>query len=177
MRKINLIGQKFGRLIVISDTGKRKSREVVWACRCECGKLTEVVTSSLCRGLTKSCGCLWRERIKESNTIHGDDRRKPGGVMRLYKIWDSMKQRCLNPKCRAYKRYGGRGIRVCPEWQNSYLAFKAWALANGYQDDLTIDRFDSDGNYCPENCRWIPKSENSRNGAFKRWGNLKLAVD
>ena len=165
MKKIDITGQKFGRLIVLSDTGKKSGSHRIWLCRCVCGKLTEVRIDKLRAGNTKSCGCLKKE-IK-----HGDS---CGGKMsRLYGIWDSMKQRCLNLKCRAYKYYGGKGIEVCDEWKNSYLTFKAWALANGYQQNLTIDRINSDGNYCPENCRWLTLSENARNGAFKRWGERK----
>jgi len=105
--------------------------------------------------------------VKKINTIHGDT--KEGGAVRLYRIWKGIKSRCFNPKQQNYKRYGGKGIKICDEWKNSYLTFKSWALANGYRHNLTIDRIDSDGNYCPENCHWLTLSENSRNGAFKRW--------
>jgi len=162
MRKIDITGQKVGRLTVLSDTGKNSGSHTIWLCRCDCGQLTEVRSDRLRSSHTKSCGCL-RKEIK-----HGDS--CGGKKSRLYGIWDSMKLRCFNPKQQGYKYYGGKGIKVCDEWKNSYLTFKAWALANGYQDNLTIDRIDSDGNYCPENCRWLTLAENVRNGAFKRWG-------
>lgn len=82
--------------------------------------------------------------------------------------WCNMKQRCLNPNCKPYKWYGSRGISICKEWL-VYKAFEKWALANGYEEGLTIDRIDNDGNYCPENCQWITRSENS-----KRRGGLRL---
>jgi len=164
MKKIDITGQRFGRLIVLRDTGKRYRRYVIWACKCDCGKLVEVPSGDLRSGKIKSCGCLWKEMVKKINIIHGDSR------IRLYDVWCSMKSRCLNPKNKAYKYYGGKGIKICKEWKNNYMMFKNWALANGYKEGLTIDRIDNDGNYCPENCQWLTKSENSRNGAFKRWG-------
>ena len=166
--KLDLTGQVFGRLTVISDTGKKSGGHMIWLCRCDCGQLTEVRDSDLKTSRTKSCGCLRKETMAAEFFIHGDSYRR-GGMSRLYRIWGDMKQRCLNPKQQNYKYYGGKGIKVCPEWQNSYLAFKAWALANGYRDDLTIDRIDNDGGYYPENCRWLMLSENVRNGNFKRW--------
>lgn len=87
---------------------------------------------------------------------------------RLYKIWDKMKQRCINPNNPQYKHYGGRGITLCAEW-NEFAAFMVWAEANGYSDNLTIDRIDVDGNYCPINCRWISQrkqNNNKRNNHF-----------
>ena len=81
---------------------------------------------------------------------------------RLRKIWNNMKYRCSSPIDRKYEYYGGKGIRVCQEWGKSYQAFKDWALANGYADDLTIDRINPDGDYCPENCRWISADENRK---------------
>jgi len=169
MKKIDLVGRRFGRLIVLSDTGKKYGRNTIWLCQCNCGKLTEVRGDRLKAGNIKSCGCLRKERIKESNTIHGDS--CGGKISRLYNIWRKMKSRCFNPKQQGYKYYGGKGIKVCDEWKNNYLAFKSWALANGYRNNLTIDRIDSDGNYCPKNCRWLTLSENVRNGNFKRRGN------
>lgn len=91
------------------------------------------------------------------NTKHGDSKDE-----RLYRIWGNMKTRCYNPNHERYSCYGGRGIEICAEWKDDYVSFKKWALSNGYQDDLTIDRIDSFENYCPENCRWITRSYNSK---------------
>ena len=82
---------------------------------------------------------------------------------RLYRIWTDMKSRCTNPNRPKYRRYGGRGITICPEWQNDFQAFYDWAIENGYRDDLSIDRKDNDGDYCPENCRWITMAEQASN--------------
>ena len=95
---------------------------------------------------------------------------------KLYRVWNSMKQRCLNPKDKFYFCYGGRGINICSEWldqENGFINFYNWAIENGYKEGLTIDRIDNDGDYCPENCRWISVSENSRK---KRTTKIDIAT-
>jgi len=160
----DLTGQKFGRLTVIEKTTKRSLRgEIIWRCRCKCGNITEVRSSNLLRGYTKSCGCLYKETRGKTNFKHGDAKHGRGErLARLYIIWASMKYRCQNPNNRQYKWYGGKGIKVCDEWKNNYLAFKTWALSNGYDEELCLGRADTDGDYCPENCQWETKSEVSR---------------
>lgn len=87
---------------------------------------------------------------------------------RLYHIWNGMKQRCSNPKAIGYRYYGGKGVTVCQEWQNSFQAFYDWAVANGYDDNLSIDRRDANGHYCPENCRWTTSKEQQNNTSYNR---------
>ena len=161
MKASDLTGKRFGRLIVIeraenyiSPQGQARKR---WLCKCDCGNDVIVPASALINGESKSCGCLQKEIAKNTFTQHG----KWGS--RLHRIWASMKTRCYNRKSRSYKWYGGRGITICDEWMNSFQAFYDWAMANGYRDDLSIDRIDVNGNYEPSNCRWITIIEQQKN--------------
>lgn len=155
--KHDLAGQRFGRLIALCDTGKRRAGKPLWKCRCDCGKTVEVASGNLVSGNSKSCGCASVEKLMERNVTHG------GSGTRLHRIWDSMKTRCTNPNSKTFKYYGGRGISVCTEWLHDFTAFRDWALANGYRDDLTLDRIDTDGNYGPTNCRWATWHEQRMN--------------
>lgn len=157
VKKVNLTGQRFGRLVVLADSGKRyKGKSILWRCICSCGNITDVAGYNLKNGNTKSCGCLQRK--------HGESNRN---ITRLYRIWRNMKTRCYNPNQSNYKYYYAKGIKVYKKWKNDYLTFKKWALANGYKNDLTIDRIDNNGNYEPLNCQWITLSENSKKGRIK----------
>lgn len=155
---IDLTGMKYGRLTVV-EFDRLQNHKTYWKCACDCGLTVIATGNNLRSGNTSSCGCLRRETTRQrgiSNTKHGESH---AHRTRLYSIWNGMRQRCENPNRAAYKLYGGKGVSVCDEWKD-YQKFKAWAEANGYADNLSIDRIDSNGNYCPENCRWITLSEN-----------------
>lgn len=155
----NLIGERFGRLMVISKNRKTKWGNVTWKCACDCGKTVIIPGGHLKSGHTKSCGCLAYDMHVEQLETHGYT---TGGKPRTFTIWTGMKARCLNPKSVSYKNYGARGISICHEWL-SFKAFHEWAIANGYSDGLQLDRIDNDGDYCPSNCRWVTRAENARN--------------
>lgn len=156
-RLIDLTGQRFGRLTAIERDRTTKSRKPAWNCRCDCGNEITVYGVYLRNGSTKSCGCLSIDLLKERSKTHGMSK------SRLYGIWAGIKSRCKNPQRKKFPDYGGRGIKVCEEWDNSFEAFRDWAIANGYRDDLTIDRKDNDGDYDPSNCRWITTKQQSNN--------------
>ena len=150
---VDLHGHRFGRLVVLERAGTAKGGSAIWRCLCDCGKFSKVNGNSLRSGSTLSCGCLGAERRFCASYKHGSI------GTRLYRIWSGMIERCHNPNNRNYKNYGSRGIIVCNEWRLDFTAFQTWALANGYQDDLTIDRKENDGPYSPQNCRWISLKE------------------
>ena len=151
---IDLTGKKFGRLTIIEWVENNKWRQSRWLCRCECGKKIVITSSSLKNGNTKSCGCL----AIEIKTKHGHCCRNK--TSKTYQIWHSMIQRCNNPNCKAYKNYGGRGIKVCKGWRK----FEGFLQDMGEQPlNLTLDRVDNNGNYCKENCRWATQKEQRRN--------------
>lgn len=152
-KRKDLTGQKYGKLTVVNFS-HMVDKHSYWSCLCDCGNNITVRSDCLKRGNVKSCGCL----IKENHS-----RRHGYAQSRLYRIYYAMKQRCYNPKTKAYHRYGGRGVTICEEWLDSFESFRSWAIANGYRDDLTIDRRDVNGNYEPNNCRWITQRDQTRN--------------
>ena len=161
MKPIDLTGQKFRRLIVIERIANR-GKNVMWLCRCECGKRVIVRSDHLKSGDTLSCGCYQKERTSKITLKHGQARRRlAGGKTSEYKSWQNAKSRCFNLGDRGYKNYGGRGIMMCPEWRDNFEMFFAHI---GYcPSGLTLDRIDNNGNYEPGNVRWATWSEQRRN--------------
>lgn len=163
-RAVDKSGQKFGRLTVLSYAGRDERNIVMWLCKCECGNFVKVRGYELGKR-TNSCGCLKREIFDtgKSAVTHGMSK------TRLYGIWASMKTRCYVKGRDSYAYYGGRGIKVCEEWKDSFETFRDWALNNGYKDELTLDRINGDGDYEADNCRWvtiIEQQSNKRNNVF-----------
>lgn len=153
----DLTNQRFGRLTVLEFKGVSKSRSALWLCKCDCGNVKIVRSRDLVREHVKSCGCLKTELPSKRFSTHKLSKH------RLYKIWDAMKHRCLNPNSSGFYKYGGRGITICDEWKNDFKAFYDWAMNNGYGEGLTIDRIDNNGNYRPNNCRWVDVKIQGRN--------------
>lgn len=161
MKKLDLTGQRFGRLTVVECCGRSKDGQKVYLCRCDCGTEKKVRSGNLRNGNTQSCGCLSAEKTAERSRkrllVHG------GCGTRLYSIWIDMRSRCTWNKAINWHLYGGRGIKVCDEWVNNFTAFRDWAMTNGYSDDLQLDRIDNDGNYEPCNCKWSTRIEQGNN--------------
>jgi len=150
----NLVGKKFGRLTVIERAENDKYKNACWLCQCECGNKKIIKGVNLVRGFTKSCGCLHKEKFRHvthnlTNT-------------RIFTIWMGIKKRCCNKKSSNYNLYGGRGITYCKEWEQ-FESFYNWAINNGYKDNLSIDRIDVNGNYEPNNCRWVDMKTQQNN--------------
>lgn len=166
--KHNLVGERFGRLLVISRAPNSPTGKPMWNCVCDCGTECVKQSSALVNGCTRSCGCYNIERLKELKTKHGD------AHSRLYGVWCGMRQRCLDENHHAYKDYGARGITVCDEWANDYKVFMDWAFANGYDKDAkphecTLDRIDNNKGYSPDNCRFVDPIVQANNTRNNRW--------
>ena len=153
---LDLTGQKFNKLTVL-EFGYAKQQPsgriyYFWKCQCECGNIKYVSTKGLRHGGTKSCGCIHPLINGLSHT-------------RLHKIWHGMKRRCYSKTCKNYQHYGEKGVVMCDEWlgDDGFLKFYNWSMANGYSEDLTIDRINPEGNYEPSNCRWATKKQQSNN--------------
>lgn len=179
IEKKSYIGQKIGKLYIIDRADDivypSGQRAIAYNCLCDCGNKAIVRKSQIVNGNTKSCGCIQKEIIGSLNRTHGLSNK----CGRLYPLWKSIKYRCYCKTSRDYKNYGGRGIVMCDEWKDDFQSFYEWAIGNGYKEDktdkginiLTIDRIDVNGNYCPENCRFVPnevQAKNKRNSILEK---------
>lgn len=174
----DITGQKFGRLTAIKRIeapAHLKHRCVFWLCKCDCGNYVEVASHSLTSGDTKSCGCYCRQQARKTQLKHN------GSYTRLYRIWRSMKCRCYEHNSNSYKYYGALGVEICVEWVHDFSAFQKWALTHGYENNLSIDRINTNDNYYPENCRWVDaktQANNRRNNIYIEYdGHIKTLAE
>jgi hypothetical protein len=182
MKRLQLVGRKFGRLTVLRDAGNDSRNRAQWLCRCRCGNRRVIAGGSLIRGLTNSCGCLHAELCRRqvrhmrtawiTNPIHGYARKK--NVSAEYTAWVGMINRCTNPRSTSWKYYGGRGITICSRWRNDFKTFLADMgprppSTPGRKRSLySIDRFpDKNGNYEPRNCRWATQEQQVQNSRLR----------
>jgi len=173
-----LVGRKFGRLVVVQSAGRNKWRRIQWLCLCDCGNHKVVLPYDLIHGKTRSCGCLHSETAAKNvkrlhaamvaNPKHGHAR--AGRVSPEYSVWVTMIDRCENPNNSVFKHYGGRGIKVCERWRHSFVAFledmgpRPPSVPNRKRSLYSIDRFpNNDGNYEPDNCRWATQKQQVSN--------------
>lgn len=162
-----------GPVFFIKHLDKYRFKAAYILCLCKCGNYTVIKPSGIDKQKIRSCGCWSKSGCGKPSLKHGDaaENKKSG----LYSVWGGMKSRCNNNKNRKYHIYGGKGIKICAEWLD-YAVFKKWALNNGYQDiqsknasdKLSLDRIDSNKDYCPENCRWVTRKQNSKNVTAER---------
>lgn len=176
LRKLNLVGRKFGRLTVIEEAGRSKHGNVTWRCVCACdGKEIIISGGNLNNSHTESCGCLQKERAREVCTTHGHANRSL-----TYSSWSSMKARCLNPNDGSFPRYGGRGITICERWLGEHGFENFLADMGERPEGKTLDRKKSNGNYEPDNCRWLDLSGQAINrrkiaGTTSKYRGVSLA--
>ena len=165
---MDLTGERYGKLTAVKVVGSAADGHRKWLCVCECGNERVVAQNHLKReGGARACKECARRISAEKRKTHGDF------GTRLYSIYYGMITRVYNKNDPNYKRYGARGVKICDEWAKSYVAFKDWAINNGYSDDLSIDRVDVNGNYCPENCRWATAKMQGNN----RRNNRRLTIN
>ena len=172
MKNVNdLIGARFGRWVIIKPSEDKVSPKgyvyKMVLCKCDCGNIKPVFLRNLLQGYSKSCGCLTKEQTSKRNYKHGKSN------TRLFLTWENMRRRCRDQKNKSYHRYGGRGINVCKEWDESFPVFYDWAISHGYHDDLQIDRIDNNCDYTPDNCRWVDAKTQCKN----RSSNVLITIN
>ena len=163
MKKLNLSGERYGKLLVIKETepiiNPSGRKRTMWLCQCDCGNYHKASTDNLRSGEVTSCGCAKDSRWLKTHGFSSE---------RLYHIWCDIKDRCYNENNNRYQHYGGKNIHMCDEWLHDYLAFRTWMIEHGYNanakyGESTIDRIDVNGGYCPENCRVVNMITQNRN--------------
>lgn len=178
MKKLEIKnGEKFGKLEIIEEVSSiissNKPRRV-FKCMCECGNTIDVQLSSLRTGHTTSCGCYQKQKAKEGQLKHGLADNHP-----LYVTWKNIKKRCYYKSAPQFKDYGGRGITMDELWKNDFQEFYNWAINNNWNENLTIDRVDVDGNYVEENCRWVDmktQANNTRKNHYIDYNGQKFTL-
>lgn len=171
--RIDITGQRYGMCTIVKLDHVTERYRLYWLCECDCGKRFVRRGDLIKESNFLNCGCYDLQKRLERQTTHGYAHSK------LYHILYGIRQRCNNPNCSEYYLYGGRGIKICDEWNNNET-FINWAINNGYKDGLSIERKNVNGNYCPENCCWIPLSEQSNNTRRNIWltyGNKTLNIN
>jgi len=164
------VGKKFYKLTVVGSI--YRNNRYMWVCKCACGGESIVYPNQVIRGKTQTCGCGRSVTFRDMHYKHGY------AGTRLHNIWKGMRKRCNNVSSQDYANYGGRGIKVCAKWDD-FVAFRNWALANGYTEGMTIERKDNSQNYCPNNCAWIPNKEqsfNTRSVIEVSYGGRKMPI-
>ena len=156
---LDLIGQKFGRLLVIERISNDRHGKAMWSCLCNCGKQKIVASNDLIRNKTKSCGCLSIEKTIQRLTKHGHNTKNK--ITETYRSWQGMIQRCINPKHKNYGTYGGRDIKVCERWRNSFSNFLT--DMGERPKNRTLDRINNELGYYKNNCQWSTTEEQGRN--------------
>lgn len=170
------VNRKYERLFVISLFLKNigSQNKTFALCKCDCGKETVQVATSIIQGKIKSCGCYKAEKASERTIKRNITHDK--SYSRLYRIFAAMKTRCYNTHSTSYNNYGGRGIKIDKDWMNDFQSFYDWSIANNYEENLSIDRIDVNGNYEPKNCRWVDNKTQSRNRRNNRQDTIKITA-